>query len=317
MKNFWQNKKVLVTGGAGFIGSNAVRELVQRGSIVTITVSNSSSNNELKEIFGDLIGSVKIKKVDLLSLNDCLKSTKSIDVVLNFAALDGGAKFKKEHAEEMYRVNTGIVKNILTASEGNRVDRVLIMSSIDVYAKDTKSSLVNEFSKLSTDANGYVGAKIFSEKLAKEYYGKYGLKIAIARPGNVYGPGDTTNPERARVIPTFINKAMKGENIDVSTFQELSFLYVSDLVNALLKLIERYPVADPVNIVGSERVSLENLARQIIRISKSKSKIILGSKGVKEVISRTVSVKKAKKIIGFMDRVSLKEGLSSLIGVSR
>lgn len=313
MKNFWKNKRVLVTGGSGFIGSNAVRELLERDSIVTITVSRLSSNKEIKKTFGDLLDKIKIRKVDLLSLSDCLKATKNIDVVLNFAALDGGAKFKEEHSEEIYKVNTGIVKNILEASRRNNVDRVLLMSSIDVYPRGMKQ-LINEEDADMNSKKGYVGSKIFSEKLAKEYYDKYSFKIAIARVGNVYGPGDTVGSKRARVIPTFIKKAIKGENIEISISQKLSFLHVSDLVNSLLDLTEKFSVCTPINLVGAEQIYLLNLAKIIIKLTSSKSKILMRNKSIVNN-DRRINTEKARKIIGFKEKINLNEGLNLLIGV--
>jgi nucleoside-diphosphate-sugar epimerase len=315
MKNFWKHKKVLVTGGAGFIGSNAVKELAKRHSVVTIAVSKSTSQSELKKIFGGLLKEINICFIDLLSINDCLRITKGMDVVLNFAAMDGGTKFKKEHATEIYKVNTEIVKNVLKAAEQNKVDRVLLMSSIDVYPKGT-DAVLNEADADTITSKGYVGAKIFSEKLAKKYYDKYGLKIAIARPGNVYGPGDTFSKGRARVIPTFIAKALKGENIEISVnlSRKLAFIHVTDLVAALLNLTGNYANCDPVNILGSEKISLEELAKTIITVVNSNSKIIL-SKNVVEKKNPIISVSKARRVIDFKERVGFKNGLKVLIGV--
>lgn len=312
MKNFWKNKRVLITGGAGFIGSNITKELIKRNSIIKITISKSTSEEELKQIFGKLLEKIEIQKVDLLSLKDCLKITKDIDVVLNFAALDGGAKFKKEHAKEIYKVNTGIARNILEASRLNSLDRVLLMSSIDVYPKNIKSRLSENDADM-TARSGYIGSKVFSEKLAKKYYNKYGLKIAIARPGNIYGQGDKINIKRARVIPTFIKKAIMDENIEILTSENLSFLYIKDLVNALLDLTVKYAVCLPVNIASSNYISLSDLGKLIIKLSNSKSKIILRETNPNIKSYNIIDTSKAKQEIDFVEKENLRKGIESLI----
>lgn len=307
MKNFWENKKVLVTGGTGFIGSNMVRELIKRQAAVTVSVQNNISN---------LPERVKIEKADLTNMEDCLRVTKNIDIILNFAALDGGSAFKKEHAAEMFKNNVTIVLNILEASRLNNIDRVLLMSSIDVYSGDTKSPIKEDdgfLGDFSKDKYGYAWSKRFSEIAAKTYYNQYGLKIAIARVGNVYGLNDFKGVERGRVIPTFIDKAKKNEDIVIwgNGLQKKSFLYVEDLVEALLNLTEKYPACDPVNIASSEYLSLKDLGELIIELYRSKSKIIFQKTKNEESIDKIININKAKKNINFKERTSLCRGIQN------
>ena len=309
MKNFWKNKKVLVTGGNGFIGSNVVEELIRRQAIVVITVQNNLQFNLSKK--------VKIEKTDLTNIDNCLKVTKNIDIILNFAALDGGSVFKKEHAAEIFKNNVAIVLNILEASRLNNIDRVLLMSSTEVYSEDTKTPIKEEdgfLGDFSKDKYGYAWSKRFSEIAGMIYYNQYGLKIAIARVGNVYGPNDFRGIERGRVIPTFINKARKNENITIwgSGQQKKSFLYITDLVEALLNLTEKYSVCDPVNITSSEYRTLKDLGEQIIKLSESKSKIVLKKIKNNENSEKIISINKAKKNIGFEEQIPLIMGLQKI-----
>lgn len=318
MKNFWKGKKVLVTGAAGFIGSNAVGELLRRESNITITISKKKKVGNLN--FSKLFPQLKIERVDILSFKDCLKITKNKEIVLNFAAMDGDAKFKIDNSAEIFRNNVQIALNILESSRINNVNRILIMSSIDVYPPDIDSPVREEsgFKEGLGIKNGYAWSKRFTEIIAKNYYDKYGLKIALARPGNVYGLGDMTSKEKARVIPSFIDKATKNKNITIfgNGSQKKSFLYIKDLNEALFNLVEVYSVCDPINIAGSKYITLRDLAKLIIKLTNSKSKIVLQEKNVYRNENRFISVEKAKRIIGFQEKIDLTKGLNSLISFS-
>ncbi|MEK7572821.1 MAG: NAD(P)-dependent oxidoreductase [Patescibacteria group bacterium] len=320
MKIFWKNKKVLVTGGAGFIGSYIVKELIKKNSEVTIVLSPKTKSEHLERVFGSLMNKISIEKLDLLDFNSFLKATRNQEIVLNFAAKDGGAKFKLEHSTELFRVNTQLVLNLLESCRINKIDRVLIMSSIDVYSKNVKSPIKEEYLYLSDfdeSLYGYALSKRFSEIAAKTYYERSGLKVAIARAGNVYGPNDYSAKNKERVIPAFIDKARKNEDITIwgNGLQKIAFLYITDLVSSLLDLVEKYPVGEPVNLVGSEPISLEDLANLIISFSKSKSKVVVGNEGGNK--NRIISIVRAKKVIGFSPKVNMKNGIETILNISK
>lgn len=310
MKNFWEGKNVLVTGGTGFIGSNVISELMQRNASVTVSVHNNENIN-----FSKL---VKIEKADLKNLEDCLRITKNKDIVLNFAALDGGTLFKKEHSAEIFETNTRTVLNLLEASRLNKVDRLLLMSSIEVYSDQVKSPITEEMGFIGDfDKNkyGYAWSKRFAEIAAKTYFEQYNLKIAIARVGNVYGLGDFKGAERGRIIPSFIYRARNNKNIIIfgNANNKKSFLHIDDLVVALLDLTEKYPVCEAINIVSSEYISLKELAESVIKLSKSNSKIIIENKGSNNSMHRIIETKKARIIINFGEKINIKEGLKGMI----
>lgn len=322
MKNFWKNKKVLVTGGAGFIGSYVSKELIKRNSQVTIVVSPKTESEHLKRVFGSFLDKITVEKLDLLDFNNFLKATKNQEIVLNFAAMDGGTKFKLEHSAEIFRVNTQIVLNLFESCRINKVDRVLIMSSIDVYPQNAKSPVKEEYANLNNfekEINGYAWSKRFSEIAAKLYYEQYGLKTAIARGGNVYGVDDYSGKDRGRIAPTFINKAIKGEDIAIWGNKNLkrSFLFISDLSNALLELTEKYAVCNPVNIVSENYTSLYELAKTIVGLTNNKSRIEItqsgGKKSAMNIYRGKINCQKAKKILHFKELVSLEDGLRKSI----
>ncbi|MGH7245360.1 MAG: NAD-dependent epimerase/dehydratase family protein [Candidatus Levyibacteriota bacterium] len=314
MKNFWKNKKVVVTGASGFIGRHAVGKLIAKGAQVKAILSPKTDKRKLRKIFGENINKVIFVKADLLRFKDCLKITKGQNIILNFAAVDGGSRFKLEHSAEIFGANMRIVLNMLDASVASKVDRLLLMSSIEVYPKNAKTP-IKENTKWdpSEETNGYIWSKRFSEEIAKIYAKNFGLKIAIARPGNVYGPGDITGIRKGRVIPTFIDKMRKKEEIELfeGGKQEKQFIFVDDLISAVLDLTELYAICDPVNIVGKEIVTI----KQLSEIIKS---LIYGSteKNVKFIMKKSkkiFSTSKLRKSVGFIPQYSLINGLKETI----
>jgi nucleoside-diphosphate-sugar epimerase len=310
--SFWKNKRVLVAGGAGFIGSHAVEELVRREAKVTAQVSLSTSRNKIKQNILNLNKKVKVVRADLENEKSCNKITKNIDVVLNFAAMDGGSSFKKEHTAEIFKTNSNITLNMLEASRKSKVKRFLQISSVEVYPDNIRQPIKESYGfmkGLNEKIDGYAWSKRFSEIASKMYNSQYGMEISIVRPSNIYGPRD--HLDKGRVIPTFIQQALQGKPISVwnGGKQKKSFLYVSDFIVATLSVIENYKKFDPVNIAGDYYVTIKELGKKVISVSKSRSRIKNVETRDMVFKDRFIDIKKAKKEIGFREQTSLDDGL--------
>src|SRR5258706_4933095 len=318
MKYFWKNKRVLVTGATGFIGSHAVDEIVQRGAIVSAVASPSTDGNKIKQNLGHLRKKINLVKQDLLNVENCLEVTRNQSIVFNFAAMDGGVYFKMKHPAKIFRTNSLITLNILEASSRNNVERFFLASSIEVYPGNLPMEISEEYGfreGLDEKTEGYSWSKRLSEMAARMYQKEYGMKIAIARFGNIYGPRDYADKEKGRIIPTFITQSLTGKNITIvgDGMQERSFLYVTDLIQGVMELIEKYPECDPVNIASSKYITIKDLAKLIITTVGNKYNIIFDNRDISFGKKRRISIDKAKSVIGFKEKDSIETGIQKTI----
>lgn len=307
MRTDWVGKRVLVVGASGFIGAHVISALRSKGADVTAAVSLQTSNQRLTHIFGDFASHIHVVRADLMNAKDCRELALGKEIVFHFAALDGGSAYKKAHAKEIFRTNTTLVKNIVDASVANRVSRLLIMSSIDVYKKgETKMS---ESSPLVEGmADSYAWAKVVSERYAQKAEKKSGIHIAIIRAGNVYGPGDTLDPTRMRMIPRFITAVLKDQPISVwgKKTDTLSLLYVDDFVGAALAAVLNAD-NEPINIAGKP-VAFATLISAIGRAAGKKPDVRYAS--VRNVtLGSRIDTMRAKSLLRFRQRTPLRQGI--------
>ena len=314
MKNFWKGRKVLVTGGTGFIGSFVCEQLLAKGAKVTATTKSGSLKN-----VSHLTKDLKIRKADLTDFDETNKVTKNQDIILNLASKVAGIQFNINHPATMFSENIQIAQNIASASVKNNIERLLMVSSACVYPRnciiptpETEGFLLDpEPTNL-----GYGWAKRVEELIARFYHQEFGLKVAIARPYNAYGPRDNFDPEISHVIPGLIKRVFDGENPLVvwgSGKQTRSFLYAEDLARGLLEIAEKYPEADPINIGTDEEVTIAHLAKIIVNLSGKNIKIAFDKSKPDGQPRRNCDTKKAKEKVGFEAKISLEEGLKRTI----
>lgn len=315
-KQFWKNKRVLVTGGAGFIGSHVVEQLVGLGTRVTVLddFSNGSRSN-LKRVSGQ----ITIIRGDATNLKTCLKACTNQDLLINMVARVGGIEFNRTHQGEMFYQNMLLELAPLEAARLSGVDRVLMVSSACVYPRN--ASIPTPESEGFMDEpeptnSGYGWAKRMGEIAARLYADQYKLKTGVVRPYNCYGPRDHFNPEKSHVIPALIKRVMDGENpITVwgTGAQTRSFLYVDDLARGIILAAENLPFSESVNLGSTEEVTMKELVELIKRISGSNSPIKLDKSKPDGSPRRVSDNRLAEKLFGFKPKVTLEEGLKRTI----
>jgi dTDP-glucose 4,6-dehydratase len=162
----------------------------------------------------------------------------------------------------------------------------------------------------------YDEAKRFAEAIAVAYHRYHGLDAKIVRIFNTYGPRMRINDGRA--VPTFIAQALKGDDVTIfgSGSQTRSFCYISDLVDGILKLAES-DLNDPVNIGNPHEMSIEDMARLIIRMTGSKSQVVFKPLPTDDPKVRRPDITRARTLLGWEPRIALEEGLTSTIDYFR
>jgi len=313
--------RILITGGAGMQGSRLVRKILKVYDADVIVIDNLSrgSLTNLKDILSD----IEFRQVDLRSPGDSLSIMQDVDMVFHLAAHVGGVEYvhgsasMPGHGATIASDNLLIDVNVLKACVKYGVERMLYASTACVYPVELQKvpdapPLREEYAFPANAESPYGWAKLMGEILCKSYAEEFGLKVAIVRLFNVYGEGEPFE-RGSHVIPELIRKAIMYPKEPFIVYgdgsQTRSFLYVDDAVEALILAIEKYPVADPINIGSEERISIKDLAMKIITISgKDISPVFDPSKPV-GVVGRCPDITKAKRVLQWHPKVPLDVGL--------
>lgn len=313
---FWEGKKVLVAGGAGFIGSHLVEQLVEASA--KVRVADNLENGSLENL-SSCRNKIEFVEADLTQQEACKKVCKDMDIVMNLAAKVGGIEYNKNHQGTMFTQNILLATQILEAARKNDVERYLCVSSACVYPRyctiPTPES--EGFNDIPEPTNlGYGWAKRMAEVQAQCYAEEYGMKIAIVRPYNAYGPRDHFDPEKSHVVPAIIKRIFDGENPLVvwgNGEQTRAFLYVTDFARGLIEAVEKYPVADPINLGTDEEIKIKDMVEMIIKLSGKNINVLFDTSMPVGQPRRNCDTIKAKEKIGFEAKVKLKDGLRETI----
>lgn len=310
--SFWNGKKILVTGGAGFIGSHLVKRLLDLGSDVYVADNFSRGTRRNIEAFLDRI---HLHLVDLTKLENCLLATKDVDYVFHLAASVGGIHFIKKENVEGSTPSLLMNTNILEAARMNDVERFLFTSSACVYRE--KSLKLNRFKEEDAfpadPPTTYGWAKIMGEIQCKSYYLDYGIKTSAVRIFNAYGENENLDPRWSHVIPSLIRKAVLYPKEEFKLFgdgkQERAFLYVQDCVEGLLLALEKIEDGSAINLGSEEVISIDKLAKKIVKLSGRDIIIKYDLSGPKGTHRYCADTSKMKKALAWSPKVSLDKGL--------
>ena len=311
----WKGKKVLVTGGAGFIGSHLVKKLLGIGCDVYIADNFSRGRRENIEPFLDKI---HLYQVDLTKLENCMLATKDIDYVFHLAASVGGIHYIKRENVEGSTPSILMNTNMLEASARNGIERFLFTSSACVYMeKDLElNELREEDAFPANPPTTYGWAKIMGEIQCRSYYLDYGLKTSSIRIFNCYGENENLDPRWSHVIPSLTRKAILYPNEKFSVFgdgkQERAFLYVGDCVEGFLLAMEKVTDGDVINLGSEEVISIGELSKKIIKLSGEDINTEYDLSGPQGTHRYCADTRKMKSVLGWKPKILLDEGLEKI-----
>lgn len=305
------NKKILLTGGAGFIGSTLADKLVKDNEILIYDnfSRDSLQNKNIKS------SNLKIVKGDVLNFDLLKKSCEDFkpEIVIHLAAI-AGIDTVIINPVKTLEVNINGTFNLLKALEkySNRLERFLDFSTSEVlgtYAyKSTEKSDTN-FAPVGEARWTYSISKVAGEHLVHSYFKQHGYPCVTLRPFNIYGPGQVGEG----AIQIFIKNVVRNKNIEIhgDGDQIRSWCYIDDMIDGIeLCLTKKKAVGEIFNIGNPKgTITISSLAEKIISLCKSKSEIVYVPKNYVDVELRIPSIEKAKELLGFNPKVDLNEGI--------
>lgn len=301
--NYWNNKKVLVTGGQGFLGHYVI--------------------DQLKEKKPKLIRIADRDKYDLTKYNDCLKASRGIDVVIHLAAKVGGIGFNREFPADLFDDNILMGTFMMKAAKENKVKKYVALGTICAYPKFTPVPFKekNLWMGYPEETNAPYGlAKKMQLVQAQSYRQQYGFNAIFLLPVNLYGPGDNFNPASSHVIPALIRKFVEAKRKGDKTVTvwgtgkaSREFLYVEDAARAIILAAERYNKPDPVNLGAGFEIKIKDLVRLIQKLTGFSGKIIWDKTKPDGQPRRMLDTRLAKKEFSFKAQTQFNEGLKNTI----
>ncbi len=297
--------EVLITGGAGFIGSHLAEELLHKGYKVRVLDNFLTGKPEnLSHLKTD---SLEVIEGDVRDKNLVSKAVKGVDFVFHLAALTS-VPFSFKNPLLCEEINVLGSLNVVEAALEARVQKLIFSSSSAVYG-DVQSLPVLEEERLNP-LSPYASSKFSVEKHLEVNKDK--LKSVVLRLFNLYGLRQDPNSEYAAAIPRFIERIKRGENIVIygDGEQTRDFLYIKDGVKVFwLAAIKELPSATVMNIGSGERVSINQLAETLKTISGKELKISYAPPRPGDIKHSQADITRAKKLLGFQPQWSLQAGL--------
>ena len=300
-----KDKKVIVTGGAGFLGKFVVKKLKDRNC---------------KDIFIP-----KIEEYDLRNLETIKKMYRDAeaDVVIHLAAVVGGIGANRENPGSFFYDNLIMGIQLMEQARLIGIEKFVALGTICAYPKYTKVPFKEEdlWDGYPEETNAPYGlAKKMSLVQSQAYRQQYGFNSIFLLPVNLYGPGDNFNPKSSHVIPALIKKfydAKINNQSEVVVWgtgrATREFLYVEDCAEAIVLATEKYDKPDPVNIGAGFEISIKDLAEKIRQIIGFKGKVVWDITKPDGQPRRCLDTSKAYDEFGFKAKVSFDEGLKKAI----
>jgi GDP-L-fucose synthase len=310
-QTFYKDKKVLVAGGSGFVGSYFVMQLLEQGAKVRVPI-----HKRHMEVQDPRIETVQ---ADLSNLDDCLRILKDIEIVVNASGAVSAAGVGQVAHMGIIATNLITSVRLIQAAWIANVERFLVLSSHTTYpAADYPIKEEEAWSGPPHPAYfSYSWMRRYVERLAEFVAEKSKTKVAIVRPTAVYGEYDNFEPASCHVVPALIVKAVSRMNpyqVWGTGDEVRDFAHVSDLVRGSLLVLEKHAVCDPVNIGYGKAVTIKDVVREVLKAADySDAEVVFDASKPTTIPFRMVDTSKAKRLFGFEPSVSLADGLKRTV----
>jgi GDP-L-fucose synthase len=302
---FWSDKKILVTGGAGFLGSQVVGQLLEKG------------------VPKDNILIPRSREIDLRKWENCRRVVKDCDIVIHLAAKVGGIGYNQNYPAQLFYDNAIMGIQIIEAARVEEVGKCVVVGTICAYPKFSpvpfkEENLWNGYPEETNAPYGLAKKMLLVQSQA--YRQQYGFNSIYLLPVNLYGPGDNFNPESSHVIPALIKKfieAKRGNSPYIEVWgtgtASREFLYIDDAARGIILATERYNKPDPVNLGAGMEIKIRDLVDLIQELTNYSGKIRWDTSKPDGQPKRSLDVSLAQKEFGFKAKMSFRKGLQRTI----
>ena len=300
-----KNKKIVVTGGTGFLGSYVVKELVRHGAQrKNISIPRSS-------------------KCDLTKWQNCIDTVKNQDIVIHLAGKVGGIGLNREKPGELFYDNLMMGVQLIEAARQAEIEKFIAVGTVCAYPKHTpvpfkEDDLWNGYPEETNAPYGLAKKMLLVQTQA--YRQQYDFNAIYLLPVNLYGPGDNFDPNTSHVIPALIKKVADAR-MEKKNFIKVwgtgsasrEFLYVEDAAEGIVLATEKYDGQEPINIGAGREITIKNLIETICRLMRFKGRILWDASKPDGQPRRMLDVRLAKKEFGFKAVTDFEEGLKKTI----
>ena len=304
-----ENRKLLLTGGTGFIGSKLAERLVDRNQVVVLDNGHRDATHGIRTASN---ANLTVITGDVLDLETVRKAADGVDYIVHLAAIAGVDTVLRMPVTTMQVNILGTFNALQAARECANLQRFVDFSTSEVfgvYAYKVREGDITSLGAVGEARWTYAVSKLATEHLAHNYFRQYGLPTVSVRPFNIYGPGQIGEG----AIHRFIVQALKGDDITIHNdgSQIRAWCYVDDIVEGVLATLERPEALGQAFNIGNPRsvATIYNLAQQIVRLSSSRSRIVHVPFTSVDVELRIPDIGKARELLGFEPQVDLEEGL--------
>ena len=302
---YWKDKRVCVTGGAGFLGSFVCEKLAARGA---------------KEIFVPKIEDYDLVQKD--SINQMLDDSRP-DVIIHLAAQVGGIGANLLHPADFFYDNLMMGVQLIHESYLRGIQKFVALGTICAYPKITplpfaEDNLWNGYPEETNAPYGLAKKMLLVQSQA--YRQQYGFNSIFLLPVNLYGPRDNFRPESSHVIPALIKKCVEARDNNAPSIEvwgdgspTREFLYVEDAAEGILLATEKYDKSEPVNLGSGMEINIKDLVTLIAKLTGFKGELVWDTSKPNGQPRRQLSVERAKREFGFEAKVTFEEGLRRTI----